>query len=431
MSKWEFLKRPSTSFIAMVIGAILGVFYKDVSNWLAPFGELYLSFLKMLVIPIMVTAVITSLGKLLASREATHYLKRIIITFGISLIIASLLGIGMGFVGDPGGDLDQNARKVLGSTVMNEEAMISEQTETQGDFTALDFMVMLIPTNLFQSLVGEQNLQVLFVAIIFGVAIGTIRDKKRDDVLDFFEITYKSFEKMISWTIYGLPFGLLSIISDQFANMGAELLVSMTKFIIVIYISSILLILISATVIWKVKKRSVIKSTIDLKQPLLIAFGTRNSLATLPFISQVLQQSYHLKDEAVNLIVPLSIIICRYSMVIVFSIGTIFIAQLYNIPLGLSQIVLIIFGSIFAAIAGAGAPVLVSLSMITLILGPLGLPSETAIVLLMAVTPIIDPVLTMLNVHLTCTSSVLIDRPKGKSRNMEMMEKHKVLQPTS
>lgn len=431
MTKLEWLKRPSIALVAMVIGAIIGIYYKELSQLIAPFGELYLSFLKMLVIPIMVTAVITSMGKLLASREAAHYLKRMLVTFLMFFLLASILGIGIGFIGKPGSDLSQNAREVLGSTMMSGEESISKQNVAEEDFSAMDFLKMLIPKNLFQSLVGEQNLQVLFVAILFGVAIGTIREEKRDDVLSFFEITYKSFEKMISWTMYALPIGLLCIISNQFANMGTDLLYSMTKFIVIIYISCGLLIGFSAIVIWKEKNSTLIKSTIDLKEPLLIAFGTRNSLATLPFIFQVLQRKYQLKDEAINLVVPLSIIICRYSMVIVFSIGTVFVAQLYGISLGFSQMLIIVFGSIFAAIAGAGAPVLVSISMITLVLTPLKLPSDTAIVLLMAVIPIIDPILTVLNVHLTCSSSVLIDRPKNKSKDLKIMKKYKLFQPSN
>lgn len=411
MSKIEWLKRPRTSMIAMIIGIIIGIFFKDISNLLAPFGNLYLSFLKMLVIPIMVTAVITSLGKLLASNEAAHYLKRMCVTFLTGLLLVSLLGISMGLIGEPGANLDQEAREVLGSTIMDEEGQLLEETPSQSSFAAMDFLEMLIPTNIFQALAGDQSLQVLFVSIIFGVALGTIKGEKRDDVLNFFEITYKTFEKIIMWTMYGLPFGLLCIIANQFSTMGMEMLQSMTIFIFLIYLSSFLLMGLSAAIIWKYKKRTPIQSTKDLKEPLLIAFGTRNSLATMPSIFQVLETRYQLKEEAVNLIVPLSIIICRYSMVLVFSIGTIFISQLYEIELSVMQYAVIVIGSIFAAVAGAGAPVLVSVSMFALVLAPLGLPSETAIVLLLAVIPIIDPVLTMLNVHLTCTSSILIDRP--------------------
>lgn len=418
MTKFDWLKRPSVAFAAMIIGAVIGLTNAQLSFFLTPFGELYLSFLKMLVIPIMITAVISSLGKLLASKEASYYLRRMIIVFLMGLMITSLFGIAMGLIGQPGSNLDEEARVVLGNTILHEEGNVQEQTDQQENFSALDFLQMLVPTNVFQSLLGEQNMQVLFVAIVFGVAIGTINENRRDDVLGFFEITYKTFEKMIGWTMYGLPFGLLCIIANQFASMGIDLLYSMTKLIVIIYLACSLLILLSAFIIWKVSNRSITKSTMDLKEPLLIAFGTRNSLATMPSIFQVLQKRYRLKDEAVNLVVPLSIIICRYSMVILFSVGTIFISQLYSVTLTFNNLIIILFGAVFAAIAGAGAPVLVSLSMITLVLTPLGLPVETALVLLLAVTPIIDPILTMLNVHLTCTASMLIDKHKERRPNV-------------
>jgi proton glutamate symport protein len=415
MLKLEWLKRPGVALIAMAVGIVLGIYNRDAGLFLAPVGELYLSFLKMLVVPIMVTAVISSLGKLMASREAGRYLKRTVLTFATGLMLVSLIGMGAGLIARPGTDLDRHAREVLGTAIMGGEAMISSQTEAQGAFTVMDFLGMLIPTNLFQSLVGEQNLQVLFVAMVFGVAIGTVREKKRDDVLDVIEIIYKAFERIVGWTLYGLPVGLLCLMAGQFATMGMDLLAAMTKFIVLVYAVCLLLMLLSALLIWKITGRSVLRSTADLKQPLLIAFGTRNSLATLPFIFQALRGSYRLQEQTVNFVTPLSVILCRYSMVTMFSIGAIFVAQLYGVPLSAGQIVTILFGSVLAALSGAGAPAIVSLSMITMILGPLGLPAETAVVLLLAVTPVVDPVLTMLNVHMACSSSILVDGGTGST----------------
>jgi len=415
MAKLEWLKRPGTSLAAMAIGILLGLYDRNVALFIAPVGELYLSFLKMLVVPIMVTAVISSLGKLMASREAVRYLKRTVLTFATGLLLVSLIGVGAGLIGNPGTGLDQRAREVLGNAIMGGEAMVSGQSGTQGAFTVMDFLAMIIPTNLFESLLGEQNLQVLFVAMVFGVAIGTVREKKRDDVLDVIEVIYKAFERIIGWSIYGLPVGLLCLMAGQFASMGMDLLTAMTKFIVLIHLACLIILLLSAVLIWKLTGRSLVRSTADLKQPLLIAFGTRNSLATLPFIFQALRARYRLEEKTVNFVTPLSIILCRYSMVTMFSVGTIFVAQLYGVPLGPGQIATVLLASILAALSGAGAPALVSLSMIGIILAPLGLPSETAVVLLLAVTPIVDPILTMLNVHLACASTILVNGSEVKA----------------
>ena len=415
MPKLEWLKRPGTALIAMAVGIALGIYNREAGLFLAPVGELYLSFLKMLVVPIMVTAVISSLGKLMASREAGRYLKRTVLTFATGLMLVSLIGMAAGLLGRPGADLDRQAREVLGTAIMGGEAMVSSETAAQGAFTVMDFLGMLIPTNLFQSLVGEQNLQVLFVAMVFGVAVGTVREKKRDDVLDVIEVIYKAFERIVGWTIYGLPAGLLCLMAGQFAAMGMDLLAAMTKFIVLAYAVCLFLMLLSALLIWKITGRSVLRSTADLKQPLLIAFGTRNSLATLPFIFQALRDSYRLQEQTINFVTPLSVILCRYSMVTMFSIGAIFVSQLYGVPLGAGQIATVLFGSVLAALSGAGAPAIVSLSMITMILAPLGLPAETAVVLLLAVTPVVDPILTMLNVHMACSSSILVDGAAGSA----------------
>ena len=86
-------------------------------------------------------------------------------------------------------------------------------------------------------------------------------------------------------------------------------------------------------------------------------------------------------------------------MVIVYSVATVFTAQLYGVSMSITGLLTALVLSVVAAVAGAGTPGIVSIAMIAIVLGPLGLPSGAIIVLLLAINPVIDPIITLANVH--------------------------------
>ncbi|MFK7693887.1 dicarboxylate/amino acid:cation symporter [Paenibacillus sp. HJGM_3] len=406
--KAQWLKKPSVVLASILIGGAIGLFLKPVAQAIAPIGDLYMLFLKMLVIPIMATAVITSLSKLFAARSVAVNLRRMALVFLAGLAAAAVIGVIVGLIGQPGASVDHSSREVLGQTILEQES--GESPEVSGkSFDFWSFFYLLIPNNIFQSLQGGDNLQILFVAIIFGAAVGKLSSERRYDVISVVEMTYKAFEKMMAWSLYGLPFGLLCMIAHEVAGMGKDLIYSMATFIALVHAACLLLMALGSVLTAAMRGTGVFTPIRQMKEPLLLAFGTRNSMMAIPSVLETLRTKFRLNEEVINLVVPLSIVICRYSLVIVFSIGTIFVSELYGVELGVQGLLLVLIGSIVAAIAGAGAPILVSLSMISLILDPLGLPSQTAVVLLLSVITIIDPILTLLNVLLAGLSTMLIE----------------------
>ncbi|KIL39174.1 hypothetical protein SD70_21780 [Gordoniibacillus kamchatkensis] len=89
MNKLLFLKNPWVVLLSIALGAAIGLFNKDLALFIAPFSDIYLSFLKMCVLPIMVTAVVSSIGKLLLAKESGIFLKRMVVVFCIGLLVSS------------------------------------------------------------------------------------------------------------------------------------------------------------------------------------------------------------------------------------------------------------------------------------------------------------------------------------------------------
>lgn len=401
------IKKPWAIALGTAAGIFIGIYNKELAMWLEPFGDIYLSFLKMSVIPIMITAVVASFGGLLSSPETRRYLKRIIAVFLIGMIVAGVVGMSVALVGNPGQGLKPEARETLGLVLMQAEK--DPVTEQQAHANRVSgFIKELVPTNIFAALYDGKTLQILFFSIIFGLTVGIIPKQNSEQILELTQSTFKAFEKAIGLAMYGLPFGLLGIMAGQVARTGTDILLAMAKLILLIHIAALILIFLGGLIIAVMSGTSLFQTFKKLREPMIIAFGTRNSFATMPSVFNVLRESFHLPQNAINLIVPLSIVICRFSMVLVFTVGTVFVVQLYGVPLSMGNIMFAVFGAVLAALAGAGAPGMASLSMMAIILTPLGLPADAAIILLLAAFSIIDPVLTIVNILLTCTTTMVI-----------------------
>lgn len=407
---WDFLKNPWVVIIGMAAGIMTGLLNKNLALKLAPLGDAYLSFLSMCVIPIMATAIITSFGRLFRAREVSFFLRRIIAVFLLGLLITSFIGMFAAVAGKPG-QLEQQSLDRLGKVLIQyERDNPGENTGGKESFGLYQFLKMIIPSNIFNALYEGKNLQILFFSIVLGLTLGILPSEKADQLLDFTEVVFKAFEKAIVLAMYVLPLGLFCMLAGQIAQAGIDILKAMTKYVVIIHITGLVLVLLGSAVISAAAKKPFLQTFRDLREPLIIAFGTRNSYATMPSVFDTLRDNFNLNQNLINLVVPLSIVICRYSMVVVFTIGAVFMAQLYNMQIGIDQYFFILLVSVLAAVAGAGAPSVVALSMITIVLTPLGLPSGAAIVLLLAVNAIIDPMLTIINIHLTCAAAILIAR---------------------
>lgn len=408
----EWLKSVWMILGSIAAGVLLGLYQPELSLKLVPYGDLYLSFLKMCVIPIMVTAIVSSVGRLFMSSGSNKILVRMIVISIASMFVVSALGIVTGLLAQPGASISSNSKAVLGTILLDTESAStasSPVTESANNGSGLmDFIFNLIPENIFIALGQGNSLQILFFSVVMGVALGTLSTRTGDQFLSMTDYLFKVFQRVIGSSMYLLPAGLLCIMAGQIASTGIGIMLAMFKFIGLIHMLSLVLMIASGMVIAYKLKISFIESLSGMKDSLTIAFGTQYSIATMPAVLDALRNRFKLNADSVNLVVPLSIVVCRYSMVMIYSLGIMFIAQLYSVPLGWQGLLIILIGAVLASVAGAGVPGIVAISMIALIATPLHLPYSTGIILLMAIIPVINPIITAANIHLNSAAAVLI-----------------------
>ncbi|HNX23629.1 MAG TPA: cation:dicarboxylase symporter family transporter [Spirochaetota bacterium] len=401
----SILKSPVTILVSVAAGILLGIFYPAIAKFLAPFGQMYLYFLQMCVIPILITAIASSIGSIIQTEEARSSILKLVMIFIIGLFVTAGIGVFSGALGRPGVMNSENFSR-LGSILKGSqhatdlEVSLSGAVESAASSTQsgslVQFLLEIVPANIFKSLSTGRALELVFFSIIFGIAIG-VQDNKR--LILASKDLFNAFQKIINWALYGLPFGLVFLLSAQIADVGLSIVFSMGKFILIFYIAGMVLFLLTSIIIvlnTKMPTGVTLKAMLD---PVIISLATRSSFAALPSAIDSLEKKLGYDAVKTNLILPLGITVCRYGNTLYFGIAAFFVAQLYSMNITLTHVVIIFVGSVFAGMATAGSSGILTLAMMSIILDPLGLPLEAVLILFIAIDPIVDPMRTVLIVH--------------------------------
>lgn len=417
------LRSPWTILVSVAIGVALGLWNKDLARAIAPFGDLYLILLKMCVLPILLSAISMSIGRLMTSQNAQQYIKRILIVFPVGLGLASLLGTVAAAIVRPGRNLPASVLETLG--VLVNKSVIDLELSLQGPLPQeeappglTDFIFNMVPDNIFKALSQGDSLQVLFFAIIFGTALGLVGGSVADSMFIVFEAVYRSFNKLINWFTLILPLGLCSLLAAQIADVGIDIMVAMLNFVIMVIATFALLYLINTLVVWRYARCSLPKVFVALREPTILALATRSSLACIPSSITAMHDSLKFDRKTTDLVVPLAVTLCRFGSVVYFALAALFVAQLYNHSLGWGGYGIAIAGSILAGMATSGVSGVLTLTLLQLVLDPLGLPLEAALVLFIAIDPIVDPFRTLGIVHTSLAATAAIADRKPAAENL-------------
>ncbi len=432
LKNMRILLSPWVVLFSMIAGVCVGIYFKPIVPILKPFGQLYLTFLNMCIIPIVASAVLVSVSKLLNKKETRQYLGKIVVIFSIFTIATATIGIIAGLWNITSINNEKNnaqIQKSVGRIVLStsskdnthqEEALatfervkeidtritkIPSNTNKENQFIA--FLIKIIPNNIFSALAEGRNLQIVFFFMILGIMTAFISHDKNLYLIGVFQGFFEAFQKLIKLAMYFLPLALVSLIGNQFLHMGYEILSTLLKLIITIYASSLIILIVSVLILWFYSKQSLVAQFKALKSAILVTIGTRSSFATLPFaISGMLDLGF--EKNMTKLTISLSMALCKYGKTMLFCIASIFAAFLYDYELTLRALIIITVASIFAGIAGSGAPGIISRTMIALVLEPLGIPSDVIIALLLAIDPIVDPILTLVSTYPNYAASAII-----------------------
>ncbi|MER7081693.1 Na+/H+-dicarboxylate symporter [Saccharopolyspora kobensis] len=396
---------------SLVLGALLGYVAKQTdAEWLATtlktIGSTFTKLLTFTVLPLIFTAIvvgINSLRGLGGGRAAARLGGKTALWFGITSLIAVLIGLAVGSLFQPGRGLIIEP---------DPEKLQSIGEKTQGSW--LDLITGLVPSNLISAFAEGETLQVVFVALIIGAATYSLGEKAAPFV-DFNKAAFEVIQRVLGWIIRLAPLGTLGLIGNAVASYGNEFFAPLLKLIGSTYVAcALVLFVVYPLLLGLVAKVSPIRFFAKSWNVLQFAFVSRSSGASLPLTRQT-TEDLGVPASYANFAVPLATTTKMDGCAAIYpAVGSIFIANLFGISLGPVQYLTIIAVAVFGSFATAG--VTGWFTMLTLTTAALGFPPEvvaTGIAIAYAVDPILDMMRTATNVAGQIVVPTVVARSEG------------------
>lgn len=416
-NEWLFL-------VGITGGMMCGLFFKNFSQSLEPFAQIYMSFLQLSVIPVIIITVTTGLSNITSHPHANDKIWRIFSSLFALLVISAVLSTLIGVIFEPGIGLTKNPaisaliaanENVTGAYITTKDIIVVDTSPNM-----LKFLVSIVPSNIFSSLSQGFVLQIIVFSIIFGAAMGYKQSKDGMDRSSILKTFFPVFTLMNDTIIKFLPFGVFFLLASQFSSFSFSTILILGKLVFALCLSMTLLITFFVIVICfyaKAKLTDVLRSLAYIG---LMAVSTRSAFACIPKCIEGM--SRYFDKDMTNLVIPFGNTTCRYGSICFYTIGAIFIANIFTITFSPSAYIAIIFSSILASFAASGAVGILALQMITIVLDPLGLPLGAVFALFVAIDPIIDFFDTLANVYGNCAATAISGRGSQIGHHAKKLE---------
>ncbi len=406
----NFLLSPQGIGLGLFSGLLIGVFWKDFAFKISILGDIFLAFLMMCTLPIVITAVIGGLGRMFHSPDMSKEVKKLCMLFLFSLFFCAGTSYIVTVYISPGNSLSKRDKETLGKRILEQEK-IMDSIEKNKDET-FGVLKKIIPSNVFEAMSRGHIMGVLFFSVFLGISIGLLRSGTSAGILNIMDAIFNACQQIISWGMYLLPFALCSFVADQVAKVGFRLLFAIGSFIFAAYISALVVIIINGFIMARATGVSYSYGFKAIREALVIAFCTSNTLPAIPSALRGLQEELRLNQDKTNLIVPFGITMCNPSAIIYFVVVSVFFCDLNDVsPVLDNSWIIIIFGSIFASFgtAGGGAAIY---GLLPIVFDPLGLSAKSALPILLAIDRFICPILATADVHMNCTIATIMAQRK-------------------
>ncbi|MDD4144117.1 MAG: dicarboxylate/amino acid:cation symporter [Prolixibacteraceae bacterium] len=389
--------------IALILAIIFGYFVPQGVEYVSWIGDIFLRSLKMVIIPLIFSSIIsgvTSMGEgknlgRLGIKTLGYYMLTSLMAIVTGLIIVNLVKPGVG--------VDLGFTKTVDGL-----------TEHAG--SVKDIFYRLIPENIFEVMAKGEILPVIFFAILFGYFITRVTSEYKDSLSNFFNAVFEVMMKITLFIIKFTPLGIFGIVSAEVARNSEQLgqiAGSLAIYSLCVIGGLLLHALISLPLLVRIiGKARPFTHLQNMATPLLTAFSTSSSSATLPLTMEALEYNSGVSNKISSFTLPLGATINMDGTALYECVAAMFIAQAYGVELSFIQQMLVVVTALLASIGAAGIP-MAGLVMITVVLTAVGLPLE-GIGLILAVDRILDMIRTTVNVWSDSCGAVIIARSENE-----------------
>ncbi|MBB5336964.1 dicarboxylate/amino acid:cation symporter [Pectinatus brassicae] len=388
-------------FVAMILGIIAGLTMGKHAEIFSPVGDLFMQLIKMVIMPMILFSLIGGAASLGASSSAGKIGVTTFVYYGVTTVIAVIIGLIFGEVFKPGVGIDLSA---LGSVA--DAAKYADKGALPGFW---DTIIGFVPANPFEALVSGNVLQIIVFSLFLGFAISAMKPEKRDYLLKLFNNLTEATIEIMTIIMCFAPIGVFGLMAGSVGKFGADVLVKIL-YLLGLYIAVLLIhnfVVLGGSVAMFSKCTSYKEFFKHIYKVQLFAFSTASSMATLPLNLRTTTDELHVSKETAAFALPLGATINMNGNAAYYAMAACFFAQMFGIHLSVTQYIAIIFTSTIGAVGQAGVPG--PTLLVVAVLMAANIPID-ALPILFGVDRIFDMLRTAVNVTGDSACATIVDR---------------------
>ena len=401
----------------MFLGVAVGLIFSSINggniiitNWVKPFGTIFINSLKLIAIPLILASLIKGISDLkdisklssMGGLTITTYLTTTVIAVSIGLLVVN------GF--KPGNTISDETRTELVQAYSNDADQKREIAQEKKESGPLQPLVDLVPSNFLGAASDNKNmLQVIFFSILFGIAMILIPETKSKPVKSFFDSLNDVILKIIDLIMLCAPYGVFALLASLIVEApNIDLLNSLLLYSVTL-LAGLFIVIIVYLMIVKFFLRRNLREFIDGILPAqLVAFSTSSSAATLPVTMDRVHNQLGVKKEVSSFVLPIGATINMDGTAVYQAVAAVFIAQAFGLELSLVDQLGIISTATLASIGAAAVPS-AGIIVLVIVLAQAGIP-EAGLALIFAVDRPLDMFRTVVNVTGDAMVSLIVSK---------------------
>ena len=398
-------------FIGLFLGIVVGLIFGPKARSIEFIGTIFIRLITMLVVPLIFFSLSLGTASLGDIKKLGRIGLKTIIYFTLTTAIAIVIGLVAANLLKPGTGLNEQVKQDL---LKNYQQSAENQTSIiEQKPSLISVLVNIVPTNPIKAMAEGEMLQVIFIALLFGICLTLINSEKSRQLLQLFDGANEAILQAINLVMKFAPYGVLALLASIIGQFGAGILLTLLKYILVVILGlSVHAIVVDGLLVrylGKMKPAQFFKHTTDA---MLIAFSTSSSNATIPVALECMDK-LKVKREYSSFVIPLGATINMDGTALYQGVAAVFIAQIYGINLTLGAQATIVLMALLASIGTAGVPG-AGMIMLAMVLKQVNIPLE-GVALILGVDRIIDMCRTTVNMIGNMSASLFIHSSEEKA----------------
>ncbi len=393
--------------IAMLLGIGIGLSpggsaVADSVGWV---GGLFMRLLRMIIVPLVITSIISGVASAGSGRTVGRMFGKTLGYYMVSSLLAALTGLLLFNIINPGRGYPVTDTGAAPPDLATPESFV-------------DLLYTIVPSNFFEAASAGDMLMVIFFCIVFGAAVTTLPEGPRTKITGLVSALFQAMMALTTGIIKLLPIGVFGLMVTMVTETGLMAFGNLAQYVVALTSGLAIHFLITLPLLLYFWARvSPWKHAMNMREPLLVAFSTSSSAATLPVTLKTVQEKVGVSDRVSSFTLPMGATVNMDGTAVMECVGALFIAQALGADIGFATQVVVVLTALLASIGAAAVPS-AGLVVIFIILGAIGIGDNPQAMLIVAAMLSIDRPLDMartaVNVYSDSCAAAVVGKWEGE-----------------